>query len=145
MAIISIQSSLYVLFLQFMYCVYVPAYSCPICPKIIWSCMGQLSILIKIEYNWNTGTFTSLEFSKVIKVFGKVKNFKIIKFPFGFRPMIYGTKGKSLTHCCYVNDLRTNITIIEFSSFYSYIVRIDILPNITVYNYGLYCRWLYRE
>lgn len=31
--------------------------------------------------------------------------------------MIYGTKGKSLTHCCYVNDLRTNITIIEFRPF----------------------------
>lgn len=23
----------------------------------------------------------------------------------GFEPMIYGSKGKALTHCCYVNDV----------------------------------------
>lgn len=30
---------------------------------------------------------------------------KIIKVPVGFEPMIYGSKGKALTHCCYVNDV----------------------------------------
>lgn len=29
----------------------------------------------------------------------------IIKVPVVFEPMIYGSKGKALTHCCYVNDV----------------------------------------